>query len=193
LKGAGKEQAMQDAQNSVASTEYGGKANELMKRIRAKSVAASQVLFDNVVQGKADKVVSQTTKQLGGVIGDVGADGNVITEKKYLDTAVEVRRKELLGSNKQAAASANPRMDKLKKIANDEGLLNLQYDPKAQDAKRDANGNLVTVAGTTVAPESVSGVTRKDGTGVRQEGFATAKSVTPARQMSGIGQKQTKR
>ena len=188
LKGAGKEQAMQDAQNSVASTEYGGKANELMKRIGAKSVAASQVLFDNAVQGKADKVVSQTTKQLGGVIGDVGADGNVITEKKYLDTAVEVSRKELLGSNKQAAASANPRMDKLKKIANDEGLLNLQYDPKAQDVKRDANGNLVTVAGTTVAPESVSGVTRKDGTGVRQEGFATAKSVTPARQMAGIGQ-----
>ena len=188
LKGAGKEQAMQDAQNSVGYTEYGNKAGALMKRIGAKSVAASQVLFDNVVQGKADKVVSQTTKQLGGVIGDVGADGNVITEKKYLDTAVEVRRKELLGSNKQAAASANPRMDKLKKIANDEGLLNLQYDPKAQDAKRDANGNLVTVAGTTVAPESVSGVTRKDGTGVRQEGFATAKSVTPARQMAGIGQ-----
>ena len=188
LKGAGKEQAMQDAQNSVGYTEYGKKAGELMKRIGAKSVAASQAVFDNVVQGKADKVLAQTTKQLGGVIGDVGADGNVITEKKYLDTAVEVRRKELLGSNKQAAASANPRMDKLKKIANDEGLLNLQYDPKAQDVKRDANGNLVTVAGTTVAPESVSGVTRKDGAGVRQEGFATAKSVDPARQMAGIGQ-----
>ena len=189
LKGAGKEDAMKTAQDNVARTEYAAPTSALMKKIGAKSVASSQVLYDAAVQGGAPgaaSIAKETTARLGGNIGDVGSDGQVITEQTYANKFLDVRKGRLLKSNKQAAATAGPRIDNLRKIANDQSLLGLQYDPNTQNVKTDEKGNLVTVAGSTVAPESVSGVTRKDSTGVRAEAWQNA-NPTAARNMQGIG------
>ena len=180
---------MKTAQDNVARTEYAAPTSALMKKIGAKSVATSQVLYDAAVQGGAPgaaSIAKETTARLGGNIGDVGSDGQVITEQAYANKYLDVRKGRLLNSNKQAAATAGPRIDNLRKIANDQSLLSLQYDPNTQNVKTDEKGNLVTVAGSTVAPESVSGVTRKDSTGVRAEAWQNA-NPTAARNMQGIG------
>jgi hypothetical protein len=106
LKSAGKEKEMQAVQDRVASEQYATPALKDMQKHGAKSLAAAQAMYDQRVNGGADRILRDTREALGGKIGDT-VNGQKIDEKTFLSTMLQKRTEYLQDLAKKADASGN--------------------------------------------------------------------------------------
>lgn len=96
---------MQAVQDRVASEQYATPALKDMQKYGAKSLAAAQAMYDQRVNGGADRILRDTTAALGGKIGDT-VNGQKIDEA-FLSTMVQKRADYLNDLAKKADAAGN--------------------------------------------------------------------------------------